>query len=298
MNTIVFFNKTHSSSEVKRLRFFNFVDSGKKISQLNTQRKGENSAWFGLTQFSDMSTAEFKIMNGFRVSTPINMTSKSDESIAIPQRGVDWVKAGKTTSVKNQGQCGSCWTFSAAETVESANLMSGKGGGQRHGSEQEIVDCCKADGSNGCGGGDPRGAIYWVMQNRGLELNSCYGYTATNGPCRMHQCRPAYTVDAVYPIPQDETQIFHALMSHGPLSIAVDAEVWQHYGGGILNANSGCGRQLDHAVQLVGYSPTHGGYWMVRNSWGAGWGEGGYILLAFGGDICGMASYVTGAHAN
>jgi len=87
------------------------------------------------------------------------------------------------------------------------------------------------------------------------------------------------------------------LQSYGPLSIGVDAEQWQNYGGGIVTVGQGCGDQMDHAVQLVGYQPQSGGYWVVRNSWGAGWGEQGYIWLQFGGDVCGMATYVTAARA-
>jgi len=298
MNIILFFNKVHSSDEVKKLRYFNFIENSKKIETLNSQRSGENSAWFGFTTFSDMSAAEFRYtMNGFKPSKPINMSDPVLIKTGIPSKALNWVAAGKTTGIKNQGQCGSCWTFSAVETAESANLMAGRGVGAQHGSEQELVDCCHADGSAGCGGGDPRAAIQWIGQVGGVELNSCYPYQGETLPCRSSHCRPAYTVRGVYPVAVNEQAIYQALAQYGPLSIAVDASAWQNYGGGIVNGNSGCGRTLDHAVQLVGYSPQNGGYWVVRNSWGPNWGEGGYILLQFGQDVCGMASYVTAARA-
>jgi len=277
------------------------VESGKKIKELNSKREGENSARFGYTEFSDMSVAEFTAtMNGFRPSPDSNLSVPANPvfiQTGAPGREINWVKAGKTTGIKNQGQCGSCWTFSAVETAESANLMAGRGVGAQHGSEQELVDCCHADGSAGCGGGDPRAAIQWIGQVGGVELNSCYPYQGETLPCRSSHCRPAYTVRGVYPVAVNEQSIYQALAQYGPLSIAVDASAWQNYGGGIVNGNSGCGRTLDHAVQLVGYSPQDGGYWVVRNSWGPNWGEGGYILLQFGQDVCGMASYVTAARA-
>jgi len=289
-----FFGKTHSSKEIKELRFFNFLESEKKIKELTSKRSGPNAATFGFTHFSDMSTSEFtSTMNGFKTTNKLN-TSVS-VGTGIPQRPIDWVAAHKTTGIKNQGQCGSCWTFSAVETVESANLMANRAVGAQHGSEQEIVDCCHADGSNGCGGGDPRAAIQWVGQVGGIDLNSCYPYQGVTLSCRSSRCRPAYSVRGVYPVGANEQSIYNALAHYGPLSIAVDAELWQHYSGGIINGNSGCGSTLDHAVQLVGYNPSHGGYWVVRNSWGPNWGEGGYILLQFGQNVCGMANYVTAA---
>jgi len=273
-------------------------DTSKPIISCNidlAQSLNSQDAWFGLTQFSDMTNAEFKQkMNGLKLNKPINHTTNT-EKLTIPSRNINWVSAGKTTGIKNQGQCGSCWTFSAAETVESANLMANNPSGSKHASEQEILDCCHASGSSGCNGGDPRAAIQWVHQVGGLELNQCYPYEARDGPCRSSRCTRAYSVKTVRAISSNENSIYTALSQFGPLSIGVDAESWQNYGGGIVR--SGCGNQMDHAVQLVGYSTSSGGYWIVRNSWGPGWGESGYIYLAFGGDVCGMATYVTAATA-
>jgi cathepsin F len=292
-----FFSKVHASDLEKELRYFNFLESIKKIELDNKNKPLGPDAWFGLTQFSDMTNSEFKLkMNGLKLQSPINRTvTKTTVKVGIPSKNINWVAAGKTTAIKNQGACGSCWTFSAAETVESANLMANNRNGANHGSEQEILDCCHADGSAGCNGGDPRAAIAWVHQVGGLELNSCYPYEGRDDTCRSNRCPRAYTVKAVYPIASNENSIYDALSRYGPLSIGVDAESWQNYGGGVVR--SGCGRQMDHAVQLVGYSTSSGGYWIVRNSWGPGWGESGYIYLAFGSDVCGMATYVTAATA-
>lgn len=243
-----------------------------------------------------MTQSEFKeTMNGLKLSQPVALTPQP-RNLSAPTTAINWVAKGKTTAVKNQGQCGSCWTFSAAETAESANLMANNQAGAQHGSEQEILDCCHAGGSAGCRGGDPRGAIEWIGQTGGLELNSCYPYRAADGPCESSLCKKAYTVRRVYAIAQNENTIYEALGKYGPLSIGVDAELWQNYGGGIISG-PGCGTQMDHAVQLVGYSPGSGGYWIVRNSWGASWGNGGFVYLAFGQDVCGIRTYVTAATA-
>jgi C1A family cysteine protease len=292
----LFFEKTHKNEEEKNLRFFNYLENVKKIEQDNINKPLGPDAFFGLTQFSDMTNTEFKLkMNGLKIDTNVSKTRiKVKVGTTAPGGAINWVAAGKTTAIKNQGACGSCWTFSAAETVESANLMAGNNAGAQHGSEQEILDCCHVR-SNGCSGGDPRAAIGWVGQVGGLELNSCYPYEGRNDACRSNRCARAYTVRAVYPIAANENSVYSALQTYGPLSIGVDAESWQNYGGGIVS--QGCGNQMDHAVQLVGYQPSRGGYWVVRNSWGAGWGESGYIYLAFGRDVCGMANYVTAARA-
>jgi C1A family cysteine protease len=204
---------------------------------------------------------------------------------------IDWVAKGKTTAIKNQEQCGSCWAFSATEEVESANLMAGRQ--VPNGSPQEIVDCDSND--SGCNGGDPQEALQWVVDQGGLDTNNCYPYTAQTGNCQSSQCtpNPALKISTVTPIASDEGSIYQALMSM-PLSICCDASQWQYYTGGVLTADQ-CGLSIDHAIQLTGYSPNQGGYWIVRNSWGADWGENGFIYLQYGQNTCGITSEVTGA---
>eukprot|EP01127_Copromyxa_protea_P019474 TRINITY_DN6335_c0_g1_i1.p1 TRINITY_DN6335_c0_g1~~TRINITY_DN6335_c0_g1_i1.p1 ORF type:complete len:206 (+),score=49.50 TRINITY_DN6335_c0_g1_i1:402-1019(+) len=186
-----------------------------------------------------------------------------------------------------------CWkAFSATETVESANLVAGKP--LTIGSPQMIVDCDTNDG--GCNGGDPREALSWVQSN-GLDTESCYPYTGVDGTCASGKCSPSpyLTVSAVNPVAEDEASIYEALKD-GPLSIACDAEAWQFYDSGVL-ASSQCGLNIDHAIQLTGYSPNQGGYWIVRNSWGPDWGEKGFIYLQYGNNTCGITTEVTGATA-
>jgi len=283
----VFWNKTHANQAIKNARYLNFLVNAKQIADLNAK---QSSAKFGFTQFSDMSFTEFKRqMMGFKPAKPLNPVPANP--VGAPSQAIDWVAAGKTTPVKNQQQCGSCWAFSATETVESAMLVANQQ--VQLGSPQEIVDCDSND--QGCNGGDPQEALTWTTQQSppGLDTESCYPYTAQDGTCAQSQCTPALKISTVTPIAGDEGSIYTALQGM-PLSICCDAEPWQNYQGGILMA-ADCGTSIDHAIQLTGYSPSQGAYWIVRNSWGADWGENGFIWLQWGQNTCGITSEVTAA---
>jgi len=288
-----FWNKTHSNTAEKNARFLNFMDNAKKIASLN--KNSPLGATFGFTKFSDMSLREFKTkMTGFKPKNPINIKDRvAKRGIEqAPSQNIDWVAAGKTTPVKNQEQCGSCWAFSATETIESALLMAGQS--PQIGAPQMIVDCDSND--SGCNGGDPAEAMSWVIQQGGQDAESCYPYTAQDGNCASSQCTPVNKISSTSSVAQDEGSIYQALQTSGPLSICCDAEAWQNYNGGILSASQ-CGDNVDHAIQLTGYSSSQGGYWIVRNSWGSSWGENGFIWLQYGQNTCDITSEVTSATA-
>jgi len=284
-----FWNKTHASLQEKHQRFINFVMAGRTIEELNAK---STSATFGYSKFADWSYDEFKKLNGFIPAKPLpeqtNVISKRD---IHQMSAIDWVAKGMTTPIKNQEQCGSCWAFSATETVESANLICGRS--MTRGSPQEIVDCDNND--QGCNGGDPQEALQWVVDQGGLDTSSCYPYVGQDQSCQSSNCspNPNLKISTVTPIASDEGAIYRALTSM-PLSICCDASQWQYYTGGVLTADQ-CGLSIDHAIQLTGYSPNQGGYWIVRNSWGTDWGENGFIYLQYGSNTCGITSEVTAA---
>jgi len=287
-----FWNKTHSTSAEKSARFINFVENAKKINELNLNSP-PGGARFGFTQFSDMSVREFKTkMTGFRPSRPFVRTEpEKREENAAPTTGIDWVARGKTTPVKNQLQCGSCWAFSATETIESAMMIAGYT--PALGSPQMIVDCDTSD--SGCNGGDPAEAMQWVIRQGGQDSESCYPYTARDGTCYSSRCSKANHISSTHSVTGSEYAVYTGLQS-GPMSIACDATSWQNYQGGILYASQ-CGNSVDHAIQLTGYNPSSGGYWIVRNSWGSSWGEMGFIWLQYGHNTCDLTTEVTGARA-
>jgi len=289
---MLFWNKTHDSSAIFNARYANFLANAKDIAERN---KGSRSATFGFTKFSDMSPREFKTkMTGFKPKNPIVPPSQRvnlKRNVEQPSQNIDWAAAGKTTPIKNQQQCGSCWAFSATETIESAILIAS--GNVQGGAPQEIVDCDTND--QGCNGGDPAEAMQWVISQGGQDLESCYPYTAQDGTCNSAQCTPTNKISSTASVSQDESSIYTALQSMPP-SICCDASAWQNYNGGVLDASQ-CGDNVDHAIQLTGYNTGQGGYWIVRNSWGADWGEQGFIWLQYGQNTCDITSEVTTASA-
>jgi len=163
------------------------------------------------------------------------------------------------------------------------------GNGQQVLAPQEIVDC--DTGEQGCGGGDPAQAYPWVAQEGGMDTESSYPYTGEDGTCAFNPANVAVKISSdANGFGGSENQMAANLASTAPFSIIVDASSWQMYSGGILPASS-CGQSLDHAVIAAGYDLTNG-FWNVRNSWGAGWGESGYIRLQFGQNTCGLTTEV------
>jgi len=207
-----------------------------------------------------------------------------------------WVDQKKTTPVKDQQQCGSCWAFSATEGVESAWLMANNT--EVVLSPQQIVSCDKVD--QGCNGGDLPTA-YAYVKGAGQEDNADYPYTSgggNTGVCKYKAADVKVHISgfkyAVNDGRKNDTILAVASYANGPLSICVDAESWQNYNGGILKRD--CGTALDHCVQLVGWGVQDTTeYWIVRNSWNTDWGINGYIWIErnSGKDLCGITEEAT-----
>lgn len=233
----------------------------------------------------------------------------TDEMRRTAPSKLDWSTLGATTPVKDQGECGSCWAYSATEGIESALFMAT--GKLEQLSEQQIISCDGVD--HGCEGGDIPNALNYVLQSGGIELQADYPDSSSiaghNGNCTAHVSKEVAKVTSYrFAIPeckdtfcsnQSEIDLMPQLAANGPLSICVNAMLWPNYTGGILT--EGCGGAifaLDHCVQLVGYDFTVPiPYWKVRNSWGTSWGEGGYIRIAMGHNRCGIADVVVAVDA-
>lgn len=200
---------------------------------------------------------------------------------------LNWVARGAVNPIKNQGSCGSCWAFSTACTLEGTGFVST--GTLVSVSEQNIVDC---DGSDdGCNGGLPSSALQWSHRNGGVASESAYPYTARDGSCRRGVAKIIHNA-GYQRISENENQIAQALAKYGPLSIAVDANGFNGYHGGVLQNPSCSSTGLNHAINIVGYGSSPQQYWMVRNSWGTSWGEHGYIRMARGNCQCGLCRQV------
>lgn len=275
------FGKTYDDVEEER-RFGIFKDNLKIIEEHNAK----NLSWtMGVTQFADMTPFEFtayvKRGNGGGFVPKLEEQRKVAEFGTATCTEVDWVSKGAVTPVKNQGQCGSCWSFSTTGAIESRSVISN---GQVTGtptplSEQNLVDCDKTD--SGCNGGLMDYAFEFVQTNGGLCSEAEYPYTATDGArCKGSSCTKYDPITGYKDVAQKSTSDLEAAICEGPVSIAIEADQssFQLYNGGVLTSR--CGANLDHGVLLVGMG-TDGAdkYWKVKNSWGASWGEQGYIRL-------------------
>jgi len=194
------------------------------------------------------------------------------------------------TAVKDQGHCGSCWTFAATECLES--IVAIETGTLFTLSEQEFVSCVlnpdECGGTGGCEGATMELAYEYAEAN-GLVTEWTTPYTSYNGVdgnCTLGNADLPVRVAGIsgYEVTaqNDYGELMHAIANVGPVGITVDASKWSSYAGGVFDGCNQESPELDHGVLLVGYGtdPVAGDYWLVRNSWGPVWGENGYIRLA------------------
>jgi C1A family cysteine protease len=278
---------TYQTMEEESNRYGIFLQNLRTIDERNAaERAAGGSAVHGITRFSDLTATEFK--NRYLRYEPTDMIE--GPITEVPEYTgtaglVDWT--GKyTTPVKDQGYCGSCWAFAAAEQIESDSMR--LLGDSTRLSPQQLVSCDKVDG--GCAGGRQESAYGYVQRAGGIEKESDYPYSSNtyngnDGTCTASSNK-YYTTVTGYNTVKGENSMASYVRSTGPLSIGVDATNWNSYQGGIM---SSCGKSLNHAVQAVGVDTSSGGYWKVRNSWSSSFGEAGFIRLAYGQDTCGLA---------
>lgn len=279
----------------KRKRFNVFKYNVQYIHRVNQMDKPYK---LGLNEFADMTNHEFRtgfdskiqhfrMLKGERRQTPFMHGTKTD----LPT-SVDWRKNGAVNPIKNQGRCGSCWAFSTIVGVEGINKI--KTNQLVSLSEQELVDC-ETD-CNGCDGGLMENAYEYIKETGGVTSEQTYPYSARGGRCDTSKKNsPIVKIDGFENVPENDENALKKAIAQQPVSIAIDAGglSFQLYREGVYNGN--CGTELNHGVGAVGYGTTQDGidYWLVRNSWGTGWGEQGYIRMQRGLNapegLCGLA---------
>jgi C1A family cysteine protease len=268
------FDKTYGHEE-----FFNRFNTFKYWVDFVREHNSGNSTWTaGINQFSDLTPAEFKAQYLSSLLIPNDHVTEFNDDTEVPvPNDVDWRTKGAVTPVKNQGQCGSCWAFSATGAIE--GWMVAKAGKSLISlSEQQLVDCAKTAG-HGCQGGWPNKAIEYDSQ-KGACSEASYPYTAKDGTCK--QCTSVVKPAGVSTGSGEAS--LHGQLANLPVSVCVDASGgFQSYHGGVFSGP--CGTQLNHAILAVGDTSA---YWIVKNSWGTSWGASGYIYMAKGKNLCGI----------
>lgn len=302
MDFIATYQRSYYNSWEFENRYLTFKDNYQKIADHNL-----NADMLGFTlkinQFGDLSQEEFKEkyltlkaperspafhhkQRGGRHHKFETMRAHQNRFSDVPEK-VDWRDKDMVQKVKNQGSCGSCWAFSAVGALESAIGI--KTGTLPSLSEQQLVDCSTSYGNEGCNGG----LMDWGFKyahDHPMCAEADYSYTGRDGKCQDDDdslCGSSgFSVDTFVDVTPESQSALQEAVAQQPVSIGVCAEGlgWQFYFGGIVKYL--CGTCQDHGVLLVGYD--HGkslfsgetDYWIIKNSWGSGWGEKGYIRVA------------------
>ncbi len=289
-NFKVKYNKQYSGEEEEAYKFSVFAENYHKANEMNAAHilvSGE--AVFGITQFSDLTSTEFQAqyLNYRPRAYEHNVTYVTPVVNGPIANDIDWRNNGAVTPVKDQGQCGSCWAFGAVAAIESYGKITGRYPLQVL-APQQVTSCDKT--SYGCSGGWSEHAFNYVVTAGGIELESSYPYvsgqTGITGICKSNSALFVAKITGYTAVTPGEANLAAAL-NNGPPTVCLAATAFQTYTGGILTQ---CDNNVDHCVQAVGYTSS---YWIVRNSWGTGWGEQGFIRIARGSDLCMISDDVT-----
>ncbi|KAK3598000.1 hypothetical protein CHS0354_042353 [Potamilus streckersoni] len=266
--------KKNYAQEENLMRRIIWEKNLKYVQQHNIEAdRGVHTFWLGMNEYADMTSEEFvSTMNGHRVNAtktfqcgkfiPPSHVELSDLPVTV-----DWRKEGYVTEVKNQGQCGSCWAFSSTGSLEGQHFK--KTGKLVSLSEQNLVDCSKSEGNDGCQGGLMDQAFDYIIQNNGIDTEESYPYTAKNGVCKFKSADIGATEVSCMEIEHgSESDLKMAVATIGPISVGVDASrlSFQLYKSGVYLESACSSTNLDHGVLAVGYGLAGClEYWLVKN---------------------------------
>ena len=281
--------------------FLHMLANWKNNDQIIEETNAKNLTYtLGHNAFSGMNSEEFSEhmhfgLNRDLIASAVGLRGFSEtlDLTALPT-SVDWRSKGAVTPVKNQKQCGSCWSFSTTGALEGIYAI--KRGNLVSFSEQQLVDCdyIRAGGTSlGCNGGDMKSAMEWIGKNNGLCTESAYPYvsgdTKTNGPCQK-SCSivSGSDISTTVSVSANSDNAMMTALAQQPVSVAIEADQssFQLYKSGVFTGT--CGTNLDHGVLLVGYGTMNGlDYYIMKNSWDVTWGSQGYMYMARGVDASG-----------
>eukprot|EP00026_Physarum_polycephalum_P010748 Phypoly_transcript_10925.p1 GENE.Phypoly_transcript_10925~~Phypoly_transcript_10925.p1 ORF type:complete len:312 (+),score=57.74 Phypoly_transcript_10925:60-938(+) len=259
------FDKAYTSEEFQA-RFTIFKQNMDYVRDWNA---AGSSTVLGLTAFADLTNEEYRRVY---LGTHFDGTERLKNAVPFTLEApladtVNWVNKGAVTPIKNQGQCGSCWSFSTTGSTEGAHFL--KTGNLVSLSEQNLMDCSKKEGNNGCNGGVMDYAFKYIIENNGIDTESSYPYTAsTNFDCKYKAANSGATLASYKDVNSgSETALATASKDIGPISVAIDAShnSFQLYSSGVYYEPECSATQLDHGVLVVGYGTDSGSdYWIVK----------------------------------
>jgi len=290
MNWATKFNKEYASQEEVDYRFQIFKQNQEIIKWMQMT---DESAVYGPTQFADLTTEEFSnLYLNFRVPyVPTDSQRVKPAPKDIPDEW-DWrTYEGVVTPVRSQGQCGSCWAFSAVHNLEGQVFLKKTKSVKL--SPQQLVDCDTQ--SQGCNGGFMEWAYQYIQTAGGIVSEEDYPYIGADGTCDFDATKVVAKVKDYTFYEKNEQSMAVALVDRGPLAIALNASFLQFYFFGVFDP-IWCPSSLNHAVTLVGYGEEKKPFWIIKNSWGSLWGEDGYFRMVRGKGKCGVDQYTITAN--
>lgn len=302
--------KWYSSVEEEEARYMTFLESMNEIRVHESM--GNKTYTLGLNKFADLKWEEFSSLylggngNIHNVHNPngeqqdCSATSYSEPRLReqvffgdIPD-SIDWREKNAVSPVKDQGSCGSCWTFSTTGALESHHYL--KYGEMTILAEQQLVDCAQDFDNHGCNGGLPSHAFEYVRYNGGIDTEDSYPYMAVDQTCAFNPDNVGAKVSSSYNITAfDEDELVAAVGTVGPVSIAFQvASDFKLYTGGVYDSDVCESGPMDvnHAVLTVGYNKgedVDAPYYIIKNSWGTDWGLDGYFWMAMDKNMCGIS---------
>lgn len=300
-------DKSYSSEEERQQRLKIFEDNLEFVNNHNSL--GNSTYTLSLNAYADLTHHEFRSSKlGLSSSANDLIRLKHNNPVQLPDVGVpdsvDWRNQGAVTNVKDQGNCGACWSFSATGAIEGINKI--VTGSLVSLSEQELIDCDRGY-DEGCDGGLMDYAYQFVISNHGIDTENDYPYEARQKSCNRNKlARHVVTIDGYADVPPNHEKELLKAVAAQPVSVGIcgSDRGFQLYSKGVFSGP--CSNAVDHAVLIVGYGSENGvDYWIVKNSWGTGWGMNGYVHMQRNtGDasgICGinmMPSYPTKSSPN
>jgi len=318
------FKKHYKDSDDEAARYSLFTVSKTRVAELN---KLNGQPAFGINWMSDRYENE-KYKKGlmkpkdFVPTAPVRNYTATRRS----PKSIDWRYTEAVTPIKNQGQCGSCWAFSATEAIESQMILTSGGKVEIALSPQQITSCTPDSGKYGClgcQGGFTEGAYEYLKSATGLAnafyipyqqsltqsepTLSCPTAKVAAIDGELEQLSGGYATVAGYhyatkpctegACEKQDLGALAAALEKTPVSVCVNAGAWNDYTGGVMTS-AACGPMgamyQDHCVMATGFNTTAPTpYWIVRNSWASTWGEDGYIFLEMAKNTCGLADDAT-----